>query len=64
LGNWNINIQGVGAHHNQNNPGDADKMFAQIVSDLKNAGHSIENATFTYGAKETPESIDARDKRS
>ncbi len=52
MGDWNINIQGVGCHHNKDNPTDAEKMAQQFVEALKNAGHSVSHATFTYGAKQ------------
>lgn len=51
MGNWNINIQGVGSHHNENNPTDANKMAEKFTKELKDAGHHIETATFTFGAK-------------
>jgi hypothetical protein len=53
MGNWHISIRGVGSHHNQNNPTDADKMFRQMVADLRAAGHHIDDAAFTHGAVET-----------
>ena len=52
MGNWNINIQGVGCHHNTDYPQDANKMAAEFVKQLKNAGHTVESATFTHGGKE------------
>ena len=53
MGNWNINIQGVGPHHNPNEyPQDANRMAAAFVKALKEAGHQIEKATFTHGGKE------------
>lgn len=52
MGNWNINIQGVGCHHNADSPTDANKMSEAFVQNLKKAGHTVEAATFTYGAKE------------
>lgn len=52
MGNWNINIQGVGAHHNPDYDKDANKMAKKFVDDLKEAGHHIEGATFTHGGKE------------
>lgn len=52
MGNWNINIQGTGCHHNTDNPTDANVMAANFVKDLLKAGHSIEGATFTHGAKD------------
>lgn len=53
MGNWNINIQGVGCHHNSgNNLNDANLMADDFVARLMQAGHHIENASFTYGSKE------------
>lgn len=62
MGNWNINIQGVGAHHNTDHENDANKMTKKFVNDLKAAGHHIEGATFTHGGKDdmtpTPQTSD------
>lgn len=52
MGNWAINIQGVGCHHNQDLPADANRMARKFVEELKGAGHHIERADFTFGAKE------------
>jgi hypothetical protein len=52
MGNWNICIQGIGCHHNQDYPKDANKMAAEFVKQLKDAGHTVETATFTHGGKE------------
>jgi Asp-tRNA(Asn)/Glu-tRNA(Gln) amidotransferase A subunit family amidase len=55
LGNWNINIQGIGAHNNSPRleiSEDADKMFKKFVQELRDAGHTVEHATFTHGGKE------------
>lgn len=52
MGNWNICVQGVGAHHNPDNPLDAEKMAIDFVNKLKGAGHMIFSATFTYGGAE------------
>lgn len=52
MGNWNINIQGVGAHHNTDNAVDANQMAKAFVEDLQRNGHFIESAVFTYGGKE------------
>lgn len=57
MGNWNISIRGVGAHHNwqdaEGNPGgnpkDADRMARRFVRELKEAGHSITGAEITHG---------------
>jgi hypothetical protein len=51
MGNWNINIQGVGCHHNADFPNDADRMAKKFVEQLKEAGHTVEHAEFTYGGK-------------
>lgn len=51
MGQYNITIKGSGAHGNKSNPGDADKMAAKLVDDLKKAGHRIELATFTSGGE-------------
>jgi hypothetical protein len=52
MGNWNINIQGIGSHHNEGNVADAQYMAARFVEDLKKVGHTIEHAEFTSGGKE------------
>lgn len=52
MGNWNINIQGVGSHHNTDNPTDANKMAHRFVHDLIAAGHCVQGATFTHGGAE------------
>lgn len=52
MGDWNINIQGIGAHHNVNNEDDANIMAKNFVQELKDAGHQVKIATFTYGGKE------------
>ncbi|BCM89070.1 hypothetical protein IAD21_00913 [Abditibacteriota bacterium] len=49
MGNWNINIQGLGCHHNNNPEIDADMAAADFVKTLKSQGHTIQSATFTYG---------------
>lgn len=51
MGCWNISIQGIGSHHNTNNPSDADKLAESFVSNLRASGHTIEAASFTYGGK-------------
>jgi hypothetical protein len=52
MGNWAINIQGIGAHHNKAHNEDANRMARRFVRALKKAGHMIERADFTHGAKE------------
>jgi len=52
MGNWNINIQGIGCHHNFNSPTDADQLAAEFVEVLRKGGHTVESASFTSGSKE------------
>jgi hypothetical protein len=52
MGNWNITIRGVGAHHNKKNESDANRMTAIFVKKLKEAGHSIQSATITHGGED------------
>lgn len=52
MGNWAINIQGIGCHHNENPDIDANFAAAELVERLLKMGQHIEKATFTYGAKE------------
>lgn len=44
MGTWKIVIKGHGIHHN-NNPDDANEMAKELVSDMRAAGHHIEEAT-------------------
>jgi hypothetical protein len=50
VGNWNINVQGVGAHHNADYHQDANRMASQFVQALIDAGHTVQSATFTSGS--------------
>ncbi len=52
MGNWNINIRGVGCHHNPKLLTDANRMAAKFVKELKDAGHNVHSASITYGAEE------------
>ena len=52
MGNWAINIQGVGSHHNKALENDANRLSRKFVRELKKAGHHIERADFTFGGKE------------
>jgi hypothetical protein len=52
MGNWNITIRGVGCHHNEKLPNDANRLAAQFVQVLKDAGHHIESASFTFGGED------------
>jgi hypothetical protein len=58
MGNWNITILGTGAHHNDYNVFDANKMADRFVQELKDAGHTVESATFTYGGRDVFKSTD------
>ena len=49
MGDWTITIRGIGAHHNPNNPSDADRMARLFTKALRDAGHTITEAGFTYG---------------
>lgn len=53
MGNWHISIQGVGSHHNQNNPTDANLMARDFVSQLLKAGHVVQRSQFTFGSAES-----------
>lgn len=48
MGDWNINIQGVGAHGN-GIKGDVEQLFKGFVAELEKYGHHIVNSTVTYG---------------
>lgn len=69
MGNWNITIQGTGAHHNDSNPlaqdtiRDAEKLAAEFVEKLKAVGQKVESATFTYGGREELGGEDAAEIR-
>lgn len=52
MGNWNITIRGVGIHHNRKQPTDANRMAAEFVKKLKDAGHMIVAASITHGGEE------------
>ena len=60
MGNWNINVQGVGSHGNEIVATDADLMAARFVGELIAAGQKIEHATFTAGGKTDLRPPDAR----
>lgn len=51
MGNWNINIQGIGCHHNGKPEIDADLAAKEFVQTLLSQGHKIEAASFTSGGK-------------
>ncbi len=51
MGDWNINIQGTGCHHNGKPEIDADLASIEFVKALRAQGHVIRSATFTSGTK-------------
>lgn len=51
MGNWSITIEGIGAHHNKDNPGDIDKLAKEFVHKLQQHQRII-HATLTYGSAE------------
>lgn len=59
MGNWNINIRGVGCHHNKNLPTDADRMAARFVKELRDAGHQVHSAAITHGGENSLENPEA-----
>jgi hypothetical protein len=52
MGNWSINVQGVGCHHNNNPEIDANEAAKEFVRKLIGQGQTIHVATFTYGASD------------
>lgn len=46
MGNWKIEIEGCGIHHN-NRPDDAEQMAADFVAQLRAKGHTIQRAKLT-----------------
>jgi hypothetical protein len=58
MGNWAINIHGVGCHHNSFVDADANKMAARFVDQLQKAGHVVTIAQFTHGGEETIDGAD------
>lgn len=53
MGNWVINIEGTGQHHNGQHPKDADVLAIAIVKTLREAGHNVEHASFTSGGRQS-----------
>jgi hypothetical protein len=46
MGNWHISISGVGAHHNKLYEKDANRMAAEFVQRLRDAGHNVTRHEF------------------
>lgn len=51
MGNWVINIEGTGMHHNARNPKDADVLAEEVVRILREAGQHVEHCTITTGGR-------------
>jgi len=58
MGSWNITIQGVGVHHNHATSTDANRMAQDFVCKLREAGHTVESATFTSGGRDDLQTVD------
>lgn len=52
MGNWAIVIHGVGCHHNNGMEQDANRMSARFVQQLRDAGHTVQDARFTSGCED------------
>lgn len=51
MGDWALHVEGTGAHHNKDNPGDANEILKDTVAKLKSGGHTIHHASFTAGSR-------------
>jgi hypothetical protein len=51
MGNWTIVIHGTGQHHNNHDPSDADVLAVEMVEMVLRAGHRLDYADFTSGAR-------------
>jgi len=60
MGNYNITISGVGAHHSaETNPDDANVLAAEFVELLKARGHKVTVASFVQVCHEDISDPDA-----
>jgi len=50
MGNWNVNLTGVGCHHNAD-PNDVEQLTAKFVEQLRKAGHNVVTATVHTGGE-------------
>lgn len=50
MGNWNINIQGIGPHHSDED-WSVEQITAKFVAELVKNGHTVEKADVTCGSK-------------
>jgi len=48
LGNWNMTIQGVGAHGN-GIEADIEQIYKRVLEEVKAGGHNIVHASITSG---------------
>jgi hypothetical protein len=48
MGDWNITIQGVGAHGN-GIKGDIEQIYKRFIEDIKAHGHNIVHSSVTSG---------------
>lgn len=60
MGNWAIIIEGVGWHHNNGRPDDADQLARQVVQTLVEAGQTVTHAAFVSGSAENFTPLHAR----
>lgn len=51
MGNWTINIEGTGPHHNKQDF-DADEIAREAVRTLRAKGHTVEHATITASGRD------------
>ncbi len=49
MGNWSINISGIGSHHNGTPEVDAEVAFKGLVGVLQAQGHKLTHAAFHFG---------------
>lgn len=53
MGHCTITVHLIGPHHNsKHNTHDANRMAERFVDELKTAGHKVEHASITYGARD------------
>lgn len=57
MGRYGIVVVGVGAHHNPDNAGDAEKLAHQFVNRLRAAGHNVEIAQIEIEGGAGPEAL-------
>ncbi len=50
MGNWSLNVRGVGCHHN-GKAYDVEQLTADFVERLRAAGHTVDDAVITCGSE-------------